>query len=127
MADMLEESKHIQRTLHVITDNLKGLKTPFDVDKKIAIALASGVIPGGAALISSFLLRRIISHPGVLVGIVAGGMLSGLLFTSLVAFEAADDFETLRSNAFQARINAFTKKEVRPILREQYLEGIEHL
>lgn len=125
MADLIEESKNIQRTLHVITDNLKGLKTPFDVDNKVAIALAVGVIPGGAGVIGSFLLKRINPNPGVLVGIVAGGILSGLLFTSLVAFEAADDFETVRCNAFQARINAITKKEVRHSLREQYLEGIE--
>lgn len=125
MADLIEESKNIQRTLHVITDNVKGLKTPFDVDNKVAIALAVGVIPGGAGVIGSFLLKRINPNPGVLVGIVAGGILSGLLFTGLVAFEAADDFETVRCNAFQARINAITKKEVRHSLREQYLEGIE--
>lgn len=125
MADLIEKSENIQRTLHEITDNLKGLQTPFDVDNKIPIALALGVIPGGAGLISSFMLKRIISHPGVLVGIVAGGILSGLFFTSLVAFEVADDFETVLSNAFQARINAITMKEVRRTLREQYLEGIE--
>lgn len=115
MADLIEKSENIQRTLHEITDNLKGLQTPFDVDNKIPIALALGVIPGGAGLISSLMLKRIISHPGVLVGIVAGGILSGLFFTSLVAFEVA----------FQARINAITMKEVRRTLREQYLEGIE--
>lgn len=125
MADLIEKSENIQRTLHEITDNLKGLQTPFDVDNKIPIALALGVIPGGAGLISSFMLKRIISHPGVLVGIVAGGILSGLFFTSLVAFEVADDFETVLSNAFQARINAITMKEVRRTLREQYLERIE--
>lgn len=125
MADLIEKSENIQRTLHEITGNLKGLQTPFDVDNKIPIALALGVIPGGAGLISSLMLKRIISHPGVLVGIVAGGILSGLFFTSLVAFEVADDFETVLSNAFQARINAITMKEVRRTLREQYLEGIE--
>lgn len=37
MADLIEKSENIQRTLHEITDNLKGLQTPFDVDNKIPI------------------------------------------------------------------------------------------
>lgn len=125
MADLVEKFKDIHRNLHSIKDNLKGFKTPFDVDNKIATALASGFIPSGAGLIGSLLLKRIISHPGVWIGIAAGGILSGVLFTSLVAFEAVDDFQTVRNNAFHTRISVFTKEEINRTLREYYFDGIQ--
>lgn len=125
MADLIKKFENIHRSLHSIKDNLKGFKTPFDVDKKIATAVASGVLPSGVGFIGSFLIRSVISHPGVLIGVATFGVLSGILFSSLVAFEVVDDFETVRDKAFKARINVFTKKEIKSRLKKEYFDGIK--
>lgn len=70
------------------------------MDNKIFIVLVLGVILGGVGFISSFMLKCIILYLGVLVGIVVGGILSGLFFISLVVFEVVDDFEIVFSNVF---------------------------
>lgn len=125
MADLIKKFEIIQHNLHSIKDNLKGFKTPFDVDKKIAIVLASSVIPGGASVIGSFLLKRIILHPGVLIGIATMGILGGVLFSGLRAFEVVDDFQTVRDNAFQARIDVFTVEKIKRTLKEEYVGRIK--
>lgn len=127
MADLISKFEEIQRSLHSIKDNLKGFKTPFNVDKKIATAVASGVLPSGAGVIGSFLIRSIISHPGVLIGIVTVGIVTGVVFSGLVAFEVVDDFETVRDKAFEARINVFTEKEIKRRLKKEYYDGVKRI
>lgn len=127
MADLISKFEKIHRSLHSIKDNLKGFKTPFNVDKKIATAVASGVLPSGAGVIGSFLIRSIISHPGVLIGIATFGIVTGVLFSGLVAFEVVDDFETLRDKAFKARINVFTEEEIKRRLKKEYYDGVKRI
>lgn len=107
--------------MHSIKDNLKGFKTPFDVDNKIISVVASGVISSGAGLLGSFLIKRVVSDPAVLFGIASAGILGGIVITGLVAFDVVDDFETVRQKAFEARINAFTKDKLKSSLRKRYV------
>lgn len=121
MEDLLEKYKNIHKSLHSIKDNLKGFKTPFDVDNKIISVVASGVISSGAGLLGSFLIKRVVSKPAVLFGIASAGILGGIVITGLVAFDVVDDFETVRQKAFEARINAFTKDKLKSSLRKRYV------
>lgn len=120
MGNLLEKYKKIHKSLHSIKDNLKGFKTPFDVDNKIISVVASGVLSSGAGLLGSFLIKRVVSDPAVLFGIASAGILGGIVITGLVAFDVVDDFDTVRQKAFKARINAFTKEKLKHSLRERH-------
>lgn len=78
MKDLKKKFENIHRTLHSIKDNLKGMKTPFDVENRITTAIASGVIPSGAGLLGSFLINRKVSNSGVMIGIATAGILNGI-------------------------------------------------
>lgn len=125
MADLIEKFENIHRKLHYIKDNLKGFKTPFDVDNKIGKALASGA--SGAGVIGSFLAQRLVSNPGFVYGLATVGILSGIVFGSLLTFELVDDFDTVRRNAFQARKDVFTKEEIQRLLKKEYYDGIRKI
>lgn len=125
MADLIEKFENIHRNLHSIKDDLKGFKTPFDVDNKIGKALASGA--SGAGVIGSFLMQRVISHPGVVFSIATVGLISGIVFVSLLKLELVDDFDTVRSNAFQARRDVFTTDKIQRILKKEYFDGIQKI
>lgn len=127
MKDLKNKFENMHRTLHSIKDNLQGFKTPFDVENRITTAIASGVIPSGAGLIGSFLINRIVSNSGVMIGIATAGILSGIFLSSLVTYEVVDRFEVVRENAFRARINAFTKKDIKDTLRKNYFESIKKI
>lgn len=125
MKDLTEKFKNMHRTLHSIKDNLRGFKTPFDVENKITAAIASGVIPSGAGLLGPFLINRIVSNSGFMIGIATAGLLSGIFLSSLVADGVVDGFEVFREKAFRARINVCTKRAIKTTLRREYFENIE--
>lgn len=127
MKDLKKKFENIHRTLHSIKDNLKGMKTPFDVENRITTAIASGVIPSGAGLLGSFLINRKVSNSGVMIGIATAGILSGIVLSSLVTYDVIDIFEVVREKAFEARINAFTKKDIMDTLRKEYFESIKKI
>lgn len=121
MGDLIEKYENLQKSLHSIKENLKGFKTPFDVDNKVISVIASGVLSSGAGLLGSFLVKRVVSDPAVLFGIASAGIVGGLVISGLVAFDVVDDFDTVRQNAFKARINAFTKEKLKGSMRKRYV------
>lgn len=125
MADLIQKYENIQNTLQSIKDNLKGFKTPFDVDNKIGIVLASGSLPSGAGVVASFVIHRMITNPLVFTGIAAAGIITGLVAGGLVALDVVDDFDTVCRKAFEARINFYTKDKITGFLRKTYLDGIK--
>lgn len=127
MKDLKQKFENLHRSLHSIKDDLKGMKTPFDVENRIGTAIASGVIPSGAGLLGSFLINRIVSNSGVMIGIATAGILSGIFLSSLITYDAVDRFEVVRENAFRARVNAFTKKGIKDTLRREYFEKIKEI
>lgn len=127
MADLKEKFEKIHRTLHIIKDNLKGFKTPFNVDNKISRALALGVIPGGAGFVASVVLNRIATMPALTVTVATVGVLAGLVMASLKTLEVVDDFDTVCKNAFMARVAVFTVDEIKRNLRKAYFDRIKNL
>lgn len=125
MKDLIEKFKSMHRTLHSIKDNLRGFKTPFDVENKITAAIASGVIPSGAGPLGRFLINPIVSNSRVLIGITNAGILSGIVLPGLAMIDVVDEFEVFREKAFSARINACTKKAIKTTLRGEYFETIK--
>lgn len=131
MADLMENFEKIHRTLHLIKDNLKGFKTPFDVDNKIGKALA--LIPGGAGFVFGVVLSRIARTYAILVpnavsvSVATVGLLTSLVFVGLQTLEVLDDFDTVCSNAFNARVKVFTVDEIKRNLRKAYFERIKEI
>lgn len=127
LGGLLKKFENIHRSLHSIKENLSGFKAPFDVENKVATAVASGVLPSGAGILGSFLINRIVPHYGVFVGIAAAGILSGIVLSSLVTFDGICSFETVRDRAFQLRIDVFTKEKIKDILRKEYLHDVKEI
>lgn len=132
MKYLFEKFESIHRSLHSIKDNLKGFQTPFDVDTKI-IRVISSAIKSGLGLNLNVLLigLRLLSdiseiNRKVLQGIAAAGIVGGIIFSGLM-IARADDFETTREKAFQARVDALTKEKVEYFLRENYFEPIQEM
>lgn len=126
MADLMEKFEKIHKTLHLIKDNLKGFKTPFDVDNKIRRALALCYIPSGASVVLSFVIAR---TPAALGTVATVGILTGLVtcMVGLEALELVDDFDTVCRNAFNARVKVFTVDEIKRNLRKAYYERIKEI
>lgn len=124
MGNLLEKFENLHKSLHSIKENLKGFKTPFDIDIKITGSLiASGVISYvyGAGLLGSFLVKRVVSGLAVLFGIASAGIVGRLVSSGLVAFDVVDDFDTVRQKAFEARIDAFPKEKLKNSMRKRYV------
>lgn len=119
--------KKIHRTLHLIKDNLKGFKTPFDVDNKISRVLISGVIHSGAGFGVSVVLYRIAKMAAVLVTVAAVGVCTRLVMAGLEKLDLVDDFDTECSNAFSARVNFFTVEEIQRNLTKAYFYRIKEI
>lgn len=127
MADLMEKFGKIHRTLHLIKDNLKGFKTPFDVDNKISRAITSGVIPSGAGFVASGFLYRIATMPAVSATVATVGVLTRLFMAGLEKLEVVDDFDTVCIKAFKARVKVFTVDEIKRNLRKAYFERIKKI
>lgn len=132
MKYLFEKFESIHRSLHSIKDNLKGFQTPFDVDTKM-IRVIGSVIKSGFGLNLNVLLigLRLISgiseiNRKVLQGIAAAGIVGGIIFSGLM-IARADDFETTREKAFQARVDALTKEKVKYFLSKYYFEPIQKM
>lgn len=121
--DLLKKFEDIHRALHSIKEHLGGFKTPFDVENKIATAASSGVKIG--CFIGEFLIRLMLHYPKVTISIVTAGIISGIVFSGLKSFDVVDDFEKVRLNAFQARINDLSKEMLKCYLRQQYSDVIQ--
>lgn len=132
MEYLFEKFESIHRSLHSIKDNLKGFQTPFNVDTKIIPVIAWTIksqvgLNLNALLMGLRLISRISEiNRKVLQGIVAAGIVGGIIFSGLM-IARADDFETTREKAFQARVDALTKEQVKYFLREYYFEPIQKI
>lgn len=131
MEYLFEKFESIHRSLHSIKDNLKGFQTPFNVDTKI-IPVITWTIKSQVGSLNALLMGlRLISGISeikriILQGIAAAGIVGGIIFSALM-IARADDFETTREKAFQARVDALTKKQVKYFLREYYFEPIQKI
>lgn len=131
MEYLFEKFESIHRSLHSIKDNLKGFQTPFNVDTKI-IPVITWTIKSQVGSLNALLMGlRLISGISeikriILQGIAAAGIVGGIIFSGLM-IARADDFETKREKAFQARVDALTKKQVKYFLREYYFEPIQKI
>lgn len=124
MGNLLEKFENLHKSLHSIKENLMGVKTPFDVDNKVAAAgTACGVMSYvyEAGLIGSILIKRVVSELAVLFGIASAGIVGRLVISGLVAFDVVDDFDTVRQKAFDARINSFPKEKLKNSMRKGYV------
>lgn len=132
MEYLFEKFESIHRSLHSIKDNLKGFQTPFNVDTKIIPVIAWTIksqvgLNLNALLMGLRLISRISEiNRKVLQGIVAAGIVGGIIFSGLM-IARADDFETTREKAFQARVDDLTKEQVKYFLREYYFEPIQKI
>lgn len=64
------------------------------MENRIPTAIASGVIPSCAGLLGSFLINRIVSNSGIMIGITTAGILSGKFIKYSLKRE---QFETIKS------------------------------
>lgn len=127
MADLMAKFENIHRTLHLIKDNLKGFKTPFDVDNKISRALILVRIPSGAGFGASLVFYRIATMAAVLVTVATVGVFTRLVTAGLEKLNLVDDFDTVCSNAFRARVNVLTVEEIKRNLRKAYCYRIKEI
>lgn len=124
MTDLRQKFVNIHISLQEIKDNLTGFKSPFDVNEKITLAIASGMISSGAVLIAGLPVEPSVTRE-TLFQIAGAAVLAGVATSVLVKFEAIYDFKTVRENAFKARINAFSKEEIKYNLKEGCAETIQ--
>lgn len=127
MKRLTENFKDIHQSLHSIKCEMSGIKTPFDVDNKIPLAVVSCVIPSGTALLGSVVMTRITSDPSIILGVAAAGVVSGLVCSALTTLEVSDDSETVCKNAYKARMNAFTKEKITFDLKQRYADVIRKI
>lgn len=127
MKRLTQKFKNIHQSLHLIKCEMGGIKTPFDVDNKIASVIVSCVIPSGTALLGSVVMTRITSDPKILLGVAAAGLVGGLFYTALTALELLDDFETVCRKAYIARMNGLTKEKIKFALQKIYADVIRKI
>lgn len=127
MKRLTEKFQDIHQSLHSIKCEMRGIKTPFDVDNKIPLAVVSYVIPSGTALLGSVVMTRITSDPSIILGVAAVGVVSGLVCSALTTFEVLDDSETVCKNAYIARMNVLTKEKIRFALEKRYADVIRKI
>lgn len=131
MTDLQQKFKNIHISLQSIKDNLTGFKSPSDENKKIALAfasgmIASGIISSGAFCIAGLVVERSVTRE-TLSYIAGAAVLGGVAASILIKSEAIDDLETVRINALNKRINAFSKEKIKNNLKEGYAKTIQKI
>lgn len=122
LEDLLKKFEKIHRALHSIKDNLKGFSTPFDVEKKIASAVGSGLENSRFGFVGYILIRILLSDITVTICIATANVIKDLVVSGLVLVRVIDSFEKIRENSFQASINALSMETLRKHLRRQYCD-----
>lgn len=122
-----ERFQKIHEKLHVIKNNMQGIKTPFTDYPRIAAALASSICSSGTGLLGSLVVSNYLGsrYTYVAVGVAAAGIAYGLLFAGLVAFDVPDNFDTIRNRAFKRITNTLSKEEIRKRMRAIYENDIK--
>ena len=114
-----ERFKQIHEGLHVIKDDMQGIKTPFTAYRRITAALTSSIGSSGTVLLSSLVVSRFLKNPYAAVGVATVGVLGGMLVAGL-ALDVRDNFDTIREKAFQRIQYTFSKPKMWEGMRESY-------
>ncbi|XP_062593992.1 uncharacterized protein LOC134255466 [Saccostrea cucullata] len=118
---LTENFIEIHKSLHNIKDNMRGFKSPFDVEDKLGSVLLSLVGTSGTSVAGSVAMMYMSVSPRARQALAAAGVVSGLVVTGLV-IGVFDDYETVLKNAYKARINKLSKPKKKQTLRKTYEE-----
>lgn len=121
--DLMKSFENIHRSLHSIKEDLKGFKTPFDVDSKIAILLASVVVTGGAMFLGASMINRTVPHFTISKDLV---VVSCAIAGMYDYFGVVDGFKTVCEKQFQAIIGFLTEYKLKKFLRETYFDVMQN-
>lgn len=121
--DLMKSFENIHRSLHSIKEDLKGFKTPFDVDSKIAILLASVVVTGGAMFLGASMINRTVPHFTISKDLVVVSCAIAGMFDY---FGVVDGFQTVCEKQFQAIIGFLTEYKLKKFLRETYFDVMQN-
>lgn len=121
--DLMKSFENIHRSLHSIKEDLKGFKTPFDVDSKIAILLASVVVTGGAMFLGASMINRTVPHFTITKDLV---VVSCAIVGMYDYFGVVDGFKTVCEKQFQAIIGFLTEYKLKKFLRETYFDVMQN-
>lgn len=121
--DLMKSFENIHRSLHSIKEDLKGFKTPFDVDSKIAILLASVVVTGGAMFLGAFMINRTVPHFTISKDLVVVSCAIAGMYDYL---GVVDGFKTVCEKQFKAIIGFLTEYKLKKFLRETYFDVMQN-
>lgn len=128
LEDLVKNFENIHRTLHSIKEDLKGFKTPFDVNNRIPIVLTSYVLSTGIVVLGCFMINRFVENSQLTNDVIAAGTLTAWILDGAMEYlEVADDFKTVCEKEFQARINVLTKIELRSFLKKNHFDEIKKI
>ncbi|XP_061165684.1 dynamin-like protein 2 [Saccostrea echinata] len=113
--------------LHKIKSKMKGFTSPFDVEDKLGPVLVSLIAPSSTAVAGSMAMMYMSVSPKAAQAVAATGIVTGLVITGLVALDVLDNFETVKQNAYEARIDKITEEKVRKTLQKTYAERFTHV
>lgn len=127
MKEIREKIQNIYEKINAIKKHMSGLEPPFDAENKIVSVLAGFIAPSGTGFVANFLLNRILLFAvpgGAVIGV---SLLVGTVVSTAIALDISCDYDTFCSNAFDARKNALTKKEIEKTQRKIYQQKTEEI
>ena len=104
--------KKIHEKLHVIKEDMQGIKTPFTAYPRIAAALVSSIRSSGMSLLDSVFVSRFLGSPYMAVRDSIMWIRGGALVEGLVALNLHDDFDTIPEKAYAAIIDPFSMEDL---------------
>ncbi|XP_062610955.1 uncharacterized protein LOC134272802, partial [Saccostrea cucullata] len=122
LQNIAENIVKIQQSLHNIVDKMTGLKSPFDVEDKLGSVLVSLMAPSSTAIAGGLAMMYMSASPKAAQAVAAAGVVTGLVFTGLIALDVFDDYETVIKNAYQARIDKVTTTRIRQSLKTDFTD-----
>lgn len=120
-----ERFKKIHEKLHIIKDDMQGIKTPFKAYPRIVAALASSIGSSGTGLLGSLVVSRFLGSPYVAAGFATVGILGGILVAGLVALNLQDDFDTIREKAYTAILDTLSMENIQKEMLASYEKDIK--
>ena len=120
-----ERFKKIHEKLHIIKDDMQGIKTPFTAFPRIAAALASSIGSSGTGILGSLVVSWFLGSTYVAVGVAAVGIVGGLLVAGLGALNLQDDFDTIRARAYTAIMDTLSKENIQKEMHASYENDIK--
>lgn len=118
MDELIKKFESIHRSLHSIKDNLKGLKSLFNLDLMFSRAVSNfRTNRPGAFLGRSFLIRLLLGYPEPFFH---------SLFSTL-SIKVVQTFENVRENTFHAKIRILTKEKLRHSLKDTYSDTVSNI